>query len=186
MGVCQFSPALEAGVVSALTRHGCIAEFPPIIIGEVVGVCQFRGGQLLPAAAHPRHQIHKIVKKIVGAAGFEPAAPCSQSRCANRTAPRPDVWCANPALGAGRHAPMCGALIPRSGTPRPDVWCANPALGAGRHAPMCGALIPLLERDATPRNKSNRPMYGAYAFSKRELVLLLAARTPFCFERLQR
>ena len=29
----------------------------------------------------------------VGAAGFEPAAPCSQSRCANRTAPRPDVKC---------------------------------------------------------------------------------------------
>ena len=27
----------------------------------------------------------------VGAAGFEPAAPCSQSRCANRTAPRPEI-----------------------------------------------------------------------------------------------
>ncbi len=26
----------------------------------------------------------------VGAAGFEPAAPCSQSRCANRTALRPE------------------------------------------------------------------------------------------------
>ena len=24
---------------------------------------------------------------VVGVAGFEPAAPCSQSRCANRTAP---------------------------------------------------------------------------------------------------
>ena len=29
----------------------------------------------------------------VGAAGFEPAAPCSQSRCANRTAPRPEIEC---------------------------------------------------------------------------------------------
>ena len=27
----------------------------------------------------------------VGAAGFEPAAPCSQNRCANRTAPRPET-----------------------------------------------------------------------------------------------
>jgi hypothetical protein len=30
---------------------------------------------------------------VVGAAGFEPAAPCSQSRCANRTAPRPEYVC---------------------------------------------------------------------------------------------
>ena len=28
---------------------------------------------------------------IVGAAGFEPATPCSQNRCANRTALRPDI-----------------------------------------------------------------------------------------------
>ncbi len=28
----------------------------------------------------------------VGAAGFEPAAPCSQSRCANRTALRPEYY----------------------------------------------------------------------------------------------
>lgn len=28
----------------------------------------------------------------VGAAGFEPAAPCSQSRCANRTALRPEYF----------------------------------------------------------------------------------------------
>ena len=27
---------------------------------------------------------------LVGAAGFEPATPWSQTRCANRTAPRPD------------------------------------------------------------------------------------------------
>ena len=29
---------------------------------------------------------------FVGAAGFEPAAPCSQSRCANRTAPCPELY----------------------------------------------------------------------------------------------
>ena len=29
---------------------------------------------------------------IVGAPGFEPGAPCSQSRCANRTAPCPDTF----------------------------------------------------------------------------------------------
>ena len=28
---------------------------------------------------------------FVGAAGFEPATPCSQNRCANRTALRPDI-----------------------------------------------------------------------------------------------
>ena len=28
---------------------------------------------------------------LVGVAGFEPAAPCSQNRCANRTAPRPET-----------------------------------------------------------------------------------------------
>ncbi len=31
-------------------------------------------------------------KMLVGAAGFEPATPCSQSRCANRTALRPEKY----------------------------------------------------------------------------------------------
>ena len=30
---------------------------------------------------------------IVGATGFEPTTPCSQSRCANRTALRPEKDC---------------------------------------------------------------------------------------------
>lgn len=29
---------------------------------------------------------------LVGAAGFEPATPWSQTRCANRTAPRPEQF----------------------------------------------------------------------------------------------
>ena len=29
---------------------------------------------------------------LVGAAGFEPATPWSQTRCANRTAPRPEIF----------------------------------------------------------------------------------------------
>ena len=28
---------------------------------------------------------------LVGAKGFEPSTPCSQSRCANQTAPRPEI-----------------------------------------------------------------------------------------------
>ena len=31
---------------------------------------------------------------VVGAAGFEPATPCSQSRCASRAAPCPDYFLA--------------------------------------------------------------------------------------------
>ena len=30
---------------------------------------------------------------FVGVKGFEPSTPCSQSRCANRTALRPEIEC---------------------------------------------------------------------------------------------
>ena len=36
--------------------------------------------------------MQNALSRFVGAAGFEPAAPCSQSRCANRTALRPEQF----------------------------------------------------------------------------------------------
>ncbi len=38
---------------------------------------------------------------MVGAAGFEPATPWSQTRCANRTAPRPEFIIIFDAVRAG-------------------------------------------------------------------------------------
>ena len=35
----------------------------------------------------------KCLIYLVGASGFEPPAPCSQGRCANQAALRPDHWC---------------------------------------------------------------------------------------------
>jgi hypothetical protein len=34
-----------------------------------------------------------VSKNMVGVIGFEPTTPCSQSRCASRTAPHPDSIC---------------------------------------------------------------------------------------------
>ena len=58
-----------------------------------------RGGAQLP---HPqnekepettiRFQAHYALF-LVGVAGFEPTTPCSQSRCANRTALHPEEHC---------------------------------------------------------------------------------------------
>ena len=42
-----------------------------------------------------KKELHFIVTPdfpVVGVAGFEPTTPCSQSRCANRTALHPDVF----------------------------------------------------------------------------------------------
>ena len=36
------------------------------------------------------HFTRKIADYLVGVVGFEPTAPCSQSRCANRTALHPE------------------------------------------------------------------------------------------------
>ena len=33
-----------------------------------------------------------MLSLTVGVAGFEPTTPCSQSRCANRTALHPETW----------------------------------------------------------------------------------------------
>ncbi len=56
-------------------------------------VCRF--SKPVVSATHPRHRMAKFIKNkdqiMVGVAGFEPAAPCSQSRCANRTAPHPEL-----------------------------------------------------------------------------------------------
>ena len=43
----------------------------------------------------PFNSPEKVVERcsLVGATGFEPTTPCSQSRCANRTALRPDSKC---------------------------------------------------------------------------------------------
>ncbi len=38
----------------------------------------------------PSGNLLKALFSLVGVAGFEPATPCSQSRCANRTALHPE------------------------------------------------------------------------------------------------
>ena len=45
----------------------------------------------------------KVTKKMVGVARFELAAPCSQNRCANRTALYPDN-CTSIILSSGIHS----------------------------------------------------------------------------------
>src|SRR4029453_7023107 len=52
---------------------------------------------------------------LVGTAGFEPATPCSQSRCADQAAPRPVVMaselrrCYIPSLVEGKRSADCAA-----------------------------------------------------------------------------
>ena len=36
-----------------------------------------------------------MAEKMVGVAGFEPATPCSQSRCSSQTEPHPDIKLSN-------------------------------------------------------------------------------------------
>ena len=45
---------------------------------------------------------------FVGVAGFEPATPCSQSRCANRTALHPEVECG---FGCGPACRQAGVSV---------------------------------------------------------------------------
>ena len=44
-----------------------------------------------PTKKHLQVLSRKCLIISVGVAGFEPAAPCSQSRCANRTALHPEI-----------------------------------------------------------------------------------------------
>ena len=43
-------------------------------------------------AKKPRFSSKKQSFSSVGVRGFEPPTPCSQSRCANRTAPHPEIY----------------------------------------------------------------------------------------------
>ena len=63
------------------------------------GLCKTVGSQKLSTKRrHKKNTVQltgKVVERcsFVGATGFEPTTPCSQSRCANRTALRPDSKC---------------------------------------------------------------------------------------------
>jgi hypothetical protein len=68
---------------------------PKILLQETI--LNRSGLRVLSPMFHPKQKRsyemnHNSLILNVGAAGFEPAAPCSQSRCANRTALRPESF----------------------------------------------------------------------------------------------
>ena len=60
--------------------YGRSYRSPLLYPTELRAQVTFRGARSAP---------EQDAQPVVGAAGFEPATSCSQSRCANRTAPRP-------------------------------------------------------------------------------------------------
>ena len=98
-----FAPPLACIFPSLhLTRRTrCLAARPPVRHTMTHrGLCKTVGSQKLSAKLRyistkrtPFNSPEKVVERcsLVGATGFEPTTPCSQSRCANRTALRPEM-----------------------------------------------------------------------------------------------
>src|SRR6266508_1224980 len=104
----------------------------------------------------------------VGTAGFEPAIPCSQSRCADQAAPRPVLTssdlrrCSTPARRSASTALTAHLLRP----PRLPVGAAGEAMAA----PSVDDLARSFERypgRATSRPAPSRPTWRPWAASAR-------------------
>jgi hypothetical protein len=90
-GIQNKNPALRAGVF--------LLGLPPVIRGGGIQKSPFRFAKYgficdrnFKHACMPvtKKAVHKVQGFFVGVAGFEPATPWSQTRCANRTALYPE------------------------------------------------------------------------------------------------
>src|SRR5262245_12917760 len=61
-----------------------VTQAPPVA-GRVLAGCRLRCAFVVPICERrPPHTIEILLILLVGAAGFEPATPCAQGRCATR------------------------------------------------------------------------------------------------------
>ena len=88
------------------------------------------------------------ITKMVGARGFEPPTPCSQGRCANRAALRPDFKanCTTFIIGNGRSCVNTGLRLVPLDSPRSQCYFQVWLLGFSFLETIVAPLAQLVEQ----------------------------------------